>query len=101
MPWAALATSTLAAATDNELAANVEVALTRKDEFGRIMTPKEAFRQLCYRLPRHQAKPEHEGEAPQAGPKGAGPEATEYQCAFGPRVNQAVQEGYAVRQFGR
>ncbi len=33
---------------DNELAANVEVALTRKDEFGRIMTPKEAFRQLCY-----------------------------------------------------
>ena len=34
--------------TDNELAANVEVALTRKDEFGRVMTPKEAFRQFCH-----------------------------------------------------
>lgn len=26
-----------------------QVALTRKDEYGRILTPKEAFRQLCYR----------------------------------------------------
>ena len=34
--------------TDNDLAANVEAALTRKDEFGRTMTPKEAFRQFCH-----------------------------------------------------
>ena len=27
-----------------------QVALTRKDEYGRILTPKEAFRQLCYRF---------------------------------------------------
>lgn len=33
---------------DDELAANVEVALTRKDEFGRVLTPKEAFRQFCH-----------------------------------------------------
>ena len=36
--------------TDDEIAANVEVALTRKDEFGRVMTPKEAFRQFCHKF---------------------------------------------------
>lgn len=34
--------------TEDQLAADVEVALTRKDEFGRILTPKEAYRHLCY-----------------------------------------------------
>eukprot|EP00889_Picochlorum_renovo_P004137 jgi/Picre1/31167/NNA_006521.t1 len=34
--------------TEDEIAANVEVALTRKDEYGRILTPKEAFRNLCH-----------------------------------------------------
>lgn len=34
---------------EDKLALDVEVALTRKDEYGRILTPKEAFRQLCYR----------------------------------------------------
>jgi U4/U6.U5 tri-snRNP-associated protein 1 len=34
--------------SEDKIAANVEVALTRKDEFGRIMTPKEAFRQFCH-----------------------------------------------------
>ncbi len=29
--------------------ARVEAALTRRDEYGRVMTPKEAFRQLCYK----------------------------------------------------
>lgn len=33
---------------EDEIAANVEVALTRKDEYGRILTPKEAFRNLCH-----------------------------------------------------
>ena len=33
----------------DRLALGVEVALTRKDEYGRILTPKEAFRQLCYK----------------------------------------------------
>jgi hypothetical protein len=27
---------------------SIEAALTKRDEFGRVMTPKEAFRQLCY-----------------------------------------------------
>ncbi|KAL4429830.1 hypothetical protein ABPG77_010947 [Micractinium sp. CCAP 211/92] len=35
---------------EDKLALDVEVALTRKDEYGRILTPKEAFRQLCYRF---------------------------------------------------
>jgi U4/U6.U5 tri-snRNP-associated protein 1 len=30
------------------LARSVEAALTAKDEFGRVMTPKERFRNLCY-----------------------------------------------------
>jgi U4/U6.U5 tri-snRNP-associated protein 1 len=34
--------------SEDEIAANVEVALTRKDEFGRVLTPKEAFRQFCH-----------------------------------------------------
>ena len=34
---------------DDRLAAGVETALTRKDEHGRVLPPKEAFRQLCYR----------------------------------------------------
>ena len=32
----------------DQLAQDVEVALARKDEYGRILTPKEAFRQLCH-----------------------------------------------------
>ncbi|KAI3429836.1 hypothetical protein D9Q98_010149 [Chlorella vulgaris] len=35
---------------EDRLAQGVEMALTRKDEYGRILTPKEAFRQLCYRF---------------------------------------------------
>ncbi|GAB4814564.1 hypothetical protein N2152v2_001610 [Parachlorella kessleri] len=35
---------------EDRLARDVEVALTRKDEHGRILTPKEAFRQLCHRF---------------------------------------------------
>ena len=34
--------------TDDQIAADVEVALTKKDEFGRVLTPKEAFRQLSH-----------------------------------------------------
>ena len=30
------------------MAANIERALTQRDEFGRIMTPKERFRVLNY-----------------------------------------------------
>ncbi|QDZ19424.1 U4/U6.U5 tri-snRNP-associated protein [Chloropicon primus] len=37
--------------SDNgQFAQDIESALTRKDEFGRVMTPKEAFRQLCYKF---------------------------------------------------
>ncbi|KAK2078591.1 hypothetical protein QBZ16_003431 [Prototheca wickerhamii] len=32
----------------DRVAMDVEVALTRKDEFGRLLTPKEAFRQQCH-----------------------------------------------------
>ena len=32
-----------------KLASDIETALTRRDEFGRVMTPKEAFRALCYK----------------------------------------------------
>ena len=34
----------------NRFAQDVEFALTRRDEFGRVMTPKEAFRQLCHQF---------------------------------------------------
>ena len=34
---------------DNFHAAAIERALTQRDEFGNIMTPKERFRNLCYR----------------------------------------------------
>ena len=33
----------------DNLANRVEDALTRRDEFGRVMTPKQAFREVCYR----------------------------------------------------
>lgn len=32
----------------DKYARDVEAALTRRDEYGRIITPKEAYRQLCY-----------------------------------------------------
>ncbi|KAK9803749.1 hypothetical protein WJX73_000568 [Symbiochloris irregularis] len=35
---------------DTRTAAAIEAALTRRDEFGRVMTPKEAFRELCYKF---------------------------------------------------
>jgi len=35
---------------DNYHAAAIERALTQRDEFGNIMTPKERFRNLCYRF---------------------------------------------------
>jgi U4/U6.U5 tri-snRNP-associated protein 1 len=35
---------------ETQLATDVEVALTKRDEFGRVLTPKEAFRQLCHRF---------------------------------------------------
>jgi hypothetical protein len=31
------------------MAASIESALTRRDEFGRIMTPKERWRELNYK----------------------------------------------------
>ena len=34
---------------DSNMDAHIEAALTRRDEFGRVMTPKEAFRALCYK----------------------------------------------------
>ena len=34
---------------------NIDDALTRTDEFGRVISPKEAFRQLCYNF--HGIKP--------------------------------------------
>ena len=34
----------------NRFAQDVEFALTRRDEFGRVLTPKEAFRQLCHQF---------------------------------------------------
>lgn len=37
---------------DNFHAAAIERALTQRDEFGNIMTPKERFRNLCYRYGR-------------------------------------------------
>lgn len=36
--------------SDEKLAQDVEAALTRRDEFGRVLTPKEAYRQLCYKF---------------------------------------------------
>ena len=36
----------------DRIAADIETALTRRDEFGRVMTPKEAFRALCYKYVR-------------------------------------------------
>ena len=33
-----------------QFAQDIESALTRKDEFGRVMTPKESFRQFCYKF---------------------------------------------------
>jgi U4/U6.U5 tri-snRNP-associated protein 1 len=36
--------------TEDQVALGVEVALTRRDEYGRVLTPKEAFRQLCHRF---------------------------------------------------
>lgn len=35
--------------TEDRQALSVEVALTRKDEYGRILTPKELFRQQCHK----------------------------------------------------
>lgn len=34
---------------DREMDSHIEAALTKRDEFGRVMTPKEAFRALCYK----------------------------------------------------
>lgn len=36
--------------SEDRVVRSVEMALTRKDEFGRVMTPKERFRQLCYQF---------------------------------------------------
>jgi len=33
----------------DRIANNIEQALTQRDEFGRIMTPKERFRDLCHK----------------------------------------------------
>lgn len=35
-------------AQEEPLARSIEAALTQKDEFGRVMTPKERFRSLCH-----------------------------------------------------
>lgn len=34
---------------DERIASDIERALTERDEFGRILTPRERFRRLCYR----------------------------------------------------
>lgn len=36
--------------SEDRVVRSVEMALTRKDEFGRVMTPKERFRQICYQF---------------------------------------------------
>ena len=33
----------------DEIANRVELALTRRDEYGRVLTPKQAFREVSYR----------------------------------------------------
>jgi len=33
---------------EERMARSIEMALTTKDEFGHVMTPKQRFRQLCY-----------------------------------------------------
>ncbi len=35
-------------AQEDRYARSVEMALTKKDEFGRTLTPKERFREQCY-----------------------------------------------------
>lgn len=42
-------TNALRKVTKIGLVCRVEDALTRRDEFGRVMTPKQAFREVCYR----------------------------------------------------
>ena len=37
-------------AHQDEVANRVELALTRRDEYGRVLTPKQAFREVSYRL---------------------------------------------------
>lgn len=34
---------------EDRISAHIEQALTQRDEFGRIMTPKERFRDLCHK----------------------------------------------------
>lgn len=34
---------------EDKLAADIEQALTERDEFGRVLTPKERFRRLCHK----------------------------------------------------
>ena len=45
---------------EERIASDIERALTERDEFGRILTPRERFRRLCYRraqrLPRLHAR---------------------------------------------
>lgn len=36
-------------AQEDEMARRIEIALTRTDEFGRVMTVKEAFRDQCHK----------------------------------------------------
>ena len=36
-------------AHSDEIANRVELALTRRDEYGRVLTPKQAFREVSYR----------------------------------------------------
>lgn len=38
--------------SSNELENSVERALTRRDVHGRVLTPKEAFRDLCHQCAR-------------------------------------------------
>ncbi|KAK9862047.1 hypothetical protein WJX84_001233 [Apatococcus fuscideae] len=35
---------------DSRVARSVEIALTRRDQLGNILTPKQGFRELCYRF---------------------------------------------------
>lgn len=34
---------------EDKIAADIEQALTERDEFGRVLTPKERFRRLCHK----------------------------------------------------
>lgn len=79
--------------TDDRLALDVEVALTRKDEHGRILTPKEAFRQLCHQF--HGVKPSKNTQEKRA--KQIRKELAQRQVATGAKESDMVEGLKAVQ----